>query len=133
MIYCFIKLLFNYVYYVANFWNFIDEFKLIRSIPFTYFTYFFCDVFFIKLEFFWLRIFPWREKNAFKYNYENVFLCAALVLLFIIKLRLPKGKNIHHIKYSSNRYHSSLISTETSSRPFSPWNNFTMICKNFIT
>ena len=26
-----------------------------------------------------------------------MFFCAALVLLFIIKLRFPKGKNIHHI------------------------------------
>ena len=25
-----------------------------------------------------------------------MFFCAALVLLFIIKLRFPKGKNIHH-------------------------------------
>ena len=40
----FFKLLFNSVYYVANFWNFIEEFKLIRSILFIYFIYFFCDV-----------------------------------------------------------------------------------------
>ena len=26
----------------------------------------------------------------------KMFFCAALVLLFIIKLRFPKGKNIHH-------------------------------------
>ena len=26
-----------------------------------------------------------------------MFFCAALVLLFIIKIRFPKGKNIHHI------------------------------------
>ena len=27
----------------------------------------------------------------------KMFFCAALVLLFIVKLRFPKGKNIHHI------------------------------------
>ena len=36
-----------------------------------------------------------------------MFFCAALVLLFIIKLRFPKGKNIHHI--TETRYGRPLL------------------------
>ena len=64
-------------------------------------------------------MFPCGETKAFKYNYENVFL---LVLLFIIKLRFPKGKKYHIISSNELFYageaEENLPSGAPGARPF---------------
>ena len=82
--------------------KFIEEFKLIRSILFTYLTYFFSDILY-KISVFLIENVSLKRNESFLLNkiinnlLTKMFFCDALVLLFIIKLRFPKGKNIHHI------------------------------------
>ena len=82
--------------------KFTEEFKLIRSILFTYLTYFFSDILY-KISVFLIENVSLKRNESFLSNeiinnlLTKMFFCAALVLLFIIKLRFPKGKNIHHI------------------------------------
>ena len=83
--------------------KFTEEFKLIRSILFTYLTYFFSDILY-KISVFLIENVSLKRNESFLLNkiinnlLTKMFFCAALVLLFIIKLRFPKGKNIHHIR-----------------------------------
>ena len=78
--------------------KFIEEFKLIRSILF---TYFFSDILY-KISVFLIENVSLKRNESFLLNkiinniLTKMFFCAALVLLLIIKLRFPNGKSIDY-------------------------------------